>query len=285
MKVGVISKGSPDYLIDIVTDGLIRLLGRAQVALDYNVRGPAGGSYAHLLQGFEGPEPFDIHDADVLVASIRSVAAMSEWRRRTKKKAIAIVDGEDGDRIFEEYLYQVPVYFKREYLKNRAYHPKIKPLAFAAIPEKKPEGLSRDRSVFYCWNATHPCRNAYGSVLSSMGFPMVAQLKKSDYNRFLSKSLVAVVARGNGWDTYRYWEAPYFGAAILADRPGIVIPGNFIEGEEALFFDGPEDLKTKLKGMLEDKEKTLRIGAAGMKATLERHTSICRAKTVLEALA
>ena len=56
MKVGVISKGSPDYLIDIVTDGLIRLLGRQSVALDYNVRGGCSGSYAHLLQGFQGPE-------------------------------------------------------------------------------------------------------------------------------------------------------------------------------------------------------------------------------------
>lgn len=284
MKVGVISKGSPDYLIDVVTDGLIRLLGRKQVALDYNVRATLSGSYAHLLHGFEGPEPFDIHDADVLVASIRSLSALNEWRRRTKKKVIAVIDGEDGHRIFNEVLYQVRVYFKREYLKNCAYEAKIRPLPFAAIPENLPEGVVKDNSVFYSWNPTHHCRNEYSSILASMGFPIAAKLPKAQYNKALANSLIGIVVRGNGWDTYRYWETPYFGSAMLAQRPGIVIPGDFIDGQEAVFFDSPQDLKVKLKGLLDDRDKTAKIAAGGLQACRDRHVSTCRAKTVLEAL-
>lgn len=284
MKVGVISRGSPDYLIDIVTDGLIRLLGRQNVCLDYNVRSSPAGSYEHLLRGFQGPEPFNIYDADVLIASIRSLPALDEWRRRTKKKAIAVVDGEDGDRIADQALYQVRVYFKREYLKNRAYIAKIKPLPFAAIPEERPENVVRNGAVFYCWHSTHHCRNEYSSILASMGFPIAAKLPKAQYNKSLASSLIGVAVRGNGWDTYRYWETPYFGAAMLAQQPGIVIPGNFIDGQEAVFFDGPQDFRVKLKGMLQDRDKTLKIASAGAKASLTRHVSTCRAKTVLEAL-
>lgn len=284
MKVGVISKGSPDYLIDVVTDGLIRLLGRKSVALDYNVRGSMPGSYAHLLHGFQGPEPFDIHDADVLVASIRSLPALNEWKRRTKKKAIAVIDGEDGDRVIDDALYPVKVYFKREYLKNRAYAAKILPLPFAAIPENWPDSVVKNNSVFYSWHPTHPCRNEYSSLLTSMGFPQAAKLPKAQYNQTLANSLLGIVVRGNGWDTYRYWETPYFGAAMLAQRPGIVIPGDFIDGQEAVFFDNPQDLKVKLKGMLDDRDKTAKIAAGGLQACLQRHLSTCRAKTVLESL-
>lgn len=284
MKVGVISRGSPDYLIDIVTDGLIRLLGRQNVSLDYNVRGPCGGNYAHLLLGFKGPEPFDIHDADVLIGSTRSIPAIREWKRRTKKERIAVVDGEDGDQISSEILYAVSVYFKREYLKHRSYPGKVKPLPFAAIPETQPESVARNQAVFYSWYPTHHSRKELATVLSSLGFMASPNQEKAKYNACLANSMIGVVARGNGWDTYRYWETPYFGAAMLAQRPGIVIPGDFIDGQEAVFFDGPKDLKAKLKSMMVNREKTLKIASAGLKASMERHLSIHRAKTVLAAI-
>src|ERR1044072_7341503 len=122
MKIGVISKGSPDYLIDIVTDGLLRLLGRENISLDYNARGGWGGQYSQLLQNFSGPEPYDIHDAEVLIASLRSTQAARDWMKRTGRRKVAIVDGEDGVEI-RDVQRDVLVYFKREFLKNH-YHPK-----------------------------------------------------------------------------------------------------------------------------------------------------------------
>lgn len=284
MKVGVISKGSPDYLIDVVTDGLIRLLGRDSVSLDYNVRGGWGGPYAHLLEGFRGPEPFDIHDAEVLVASSRSSPAMRAWIKRTGKKAVAFLDGEDSQPILSDGLHGPKVYFKREYIKGRPYPGQVKPLPFAAIPEPIAQGVEIVNKVFYSGHNTHSFRGEVSKALVEMGFPPADNQEKSKYNICLMRSLIGIAIRGNGWDTYRYWEVPYFGAAMLAQRPGIVIPRDFEEGKEAVFFDGIPDMRLKLREMLTNVDRSVQIGLAGRKACLDRHLSVHRAKTVLEAL-
>ena len=284
MKVGVISSGSPDYLIDIVTDGLIRLLGRQSVSLDYNQRGGLGGAFAHLFSGFQGPEPFDIFESEVLIASSRSAAAMRQWIRKTGKKAVAFIDGEDSDPLALHDLNEVKVYFKREYLKGRNYPEKVRPLPFAAIPEPVFERSEIKEKVFYSGSYTHPFRGEVSKTLIEIGFPPAPSRDKAAYNSSIMSSLVGISVRGNGWDTYRYWEIPYFGAAMLAQRPGIVIPGDFVDGVEAVFYDDAADMKRKLLRMVEDVNRTVKIGEAGRKASLERHLSVNRARTVLEAL-
>lgn len=285
MRVGVISSGSPDYLVDIVTDGLIRLLGRDKVCLDYNVRSGWGGNYAHLLQGFVGPESFDIHDANVLVASSRSIPKMKAWAKKTGYcRPIAFLDGEDSEPLITHAGSEVKVYFKREYIKGRTYPGNVKPLPFAAIPEALIDGIEVNNSVFYAGHDTHPFRKEIGAALASMGIPPAPKLDKASYNKALMSSLVGVAVRGNGWDTYRYWEIPYFGAALLSQRLGIVIPGDYEEGKEALFYDSVSDFKVKLKTLMRDLDKTMEMARAGRAACTARHLSIHRAKTVLEAL-
>jgi glycosyl transferase family 1 len=285
MKVGVISCGSPDYLIDIVTDGLIRLLGRQSVSLSYNVRGAPGGNYAHLLQGFQGPEPFDIHDAEILIASTRSADPARDWEKRTgKKRPIALLDGEDLDEVYGHLFNHCKVYFKREYIKGRSYPAKVKPLPFAAIPEQLVDGLNRSRKVFYSANPTHPFREVIGGALVECGYEPAANQEKASYNKCLMESQVGVAVRGNGWDTYRFWEIPYFGACLLSQRPGIVIPKDFVDGQEAVYYDTAADFKEKLKALVRNPDKAVQIGKAGHKACMERHLSIHRAKTVLDAL-
>jgi hypothetical protein len=287
MKVGVISRGSPDYLIDIVTDGLIRVVGRSNLSIDYNVRFAADGKgpYQHLCQGMEGPEPFDLRDADILVASIRSLKEARQWKVKTGRTKIALIDGEDLGGIDAGGVAMAKMYFKREYFHFTPYPPNVRPLPFAAIPEALPTESSSREKVFYSGHPNHPFRNEITAALSSMGFPPAANQDKKDYNRSLRASLVGVAVRGMGWDTYRYWEIPYFGAALLSQRPGHVIPANFIEGEEAAFYDTAGDFQQKLRGMLAKPEETLRMAAAGHKAIQERHLSIHRARTILESLA
>lgn len=286
MKIGVISRGSPDYLIDIVTDGLVRLMGRQNLSVDYNVRLGTGGSgaYQHLCQGLQGPEPFDIHDAEVLIASSRSAEAARKWKARTGCPRVAIVDGEDLGTLDGSALAVARTYFKREYFNFTYYPSKVKPLPFAAIPEELPMEVPARRDAFYSGHPNHPFRKEIAAAMTSLGFPPAANQDKKDYNRSLRASLVGVAVRGMGWDTYRYWEIPYFGAALLSQRPGHVIPGNFVEDQEAVFYDTAGDFKTKLRIMLSKPEETLRIATAGHKALRERHLSVNRARTVLESL-
>lgn len=287
MKVGVISRGSPDYLIDIVTDGLIRLLGRQSVSVDYNIRHEvnSSGPYQHLCRGLNGPEPFPIEEADVLVASRRSMEALRRWIKQTGKGKVALIDGEDHDQIDVAAAGLVSVYFKREYFHFRPYPPNVRPLSFGAIPEEVPHHTVVDRKVFYSWHDTHPFRKEIAGVLSSMGFPPAPNEDKRDYNKRLARSLVGVSVRGNGWDTYRYWEIPYFGAALLAQRSPQVINGDFMEGVEAVYFSDADELRRLLKTMLDSPENTEAIGRAGRKAVLAKHLSRHRAQQVLEGVA
>lgn len=285
MKVGVISRGSPDYLIDIVTDGLIRLLGRSSVAVDYNVRfgSDSKGSYQHLCRGLSGPEPFDIHDADLLIASDRSIEAARRWKTKAKKSKIGILDGEDGSGLNSAGVSLAKVYFKREYLSGTRYAAKVRPLPFAAIPEEMPPEMKR-AGVFYSGAITHHFRKEIVEALASMGLPGAPRQDKAAYNRKLREASIGVAIRGCGWDTYRYWEIPYFGAALLAQRTGHIIPDNFRDGEEAVFYGTAAEFRTKLGWMMQHPEETARIGIAGQKAITDRHLSIHRAKTVLESL-
>lgn len=285
MRIGVISRGSPDYLIDIVTDGLIRLLGRQNLSLDYNARGGWGGQYAILLQGFQGPEPFDIHDADVLIGSVRSLDAVGAWMKRTGRSRVALIDGEDGPDIRSPWEHSVRVYFKREYLQGVDYIPSVRPLPFGAIPEKIPDVPRAGNPVFFRAHGSSPIRSEIGEVLKGLGYPVPSgRVEKDEYNRDLASSLVGVSARGGGWDTYRYWEVPYFGTALLSQRLGIVIPDDFEEGREAAFFSGMVDFKEKLTGMLKQPEETAAMGRRARERCLKRHMSIHRAQAVLEAL-
>ena len=208
---------------------------------------------------------------------------MKEWAKRSgKTRPIAILDGEDVEGLSSHLFNNCKVYFKREYLKGRSYPSKVKPLPFAAIPEQVVDGLEITRKAFYSGHATHPFRGEIDAVLRDLGFPAAPHQEKTAYNKCLMQSLVGVSVRGNGWDTYRFWEIPYFGACLLAQRPGIVIPQEFVDGHEALYYDNVMAFKAKLKALLDNPDKAVKIGEAGRKASLERHLSVHRAKSVLE---
>jgi len=272
MKVCVMSNGSPDYLIDIVADGMIRLLGRESVSLNYNVRCSNEPKFAQLFAGFECPDTFLPEEADILVASTRSLDSVSAWVARTGKKKVAVLDGEDDDMIREPWPGAVRVYFKREFIRGRVYAPNVRPLPFAAIPEPVCDNGSARRGVFFSAGNTAPIRHEIACDLASLGFPPTPPvMAKGEYNRSLASALVGVSVRGGGWDTYRYWETAYFGAALLSQRLMIEIPGDFVDGIEAAFFDGPAGFAAEL-------------GRAGRAACLERHLSTNRAKTVLDAV-
>lgn len=285
MRVGVISNGSPDYLIDIVTDGLIRLLGRHQVSLQYNVRGGWGGQYAILLQGFQGPEPFDIHEADVMIGSTRSFPEITAWIEKSGNRNVAIIDGEDDDRLRSEWVEKVHVYFKREYLKGCSYPKNVLPLPFAAIPEALPNITEIVHPVFFMAHGSSLIRGEISNMLRKVGYIAPSErIEKSDYNIALASSLVGISARGGGWDTYRYWEVPYFGVTLLSQRLQTVIPNDFTEGMEALFFSDVRQVPDILKTMLKDPVQAREMGRLGREKCLQYHLSMNRAKTVLESL-
>lgn len=263
-------------------DGLVRLLGRDNVALDYTQKSKWGGQYAILMDGIEQPNAFSIYDADIVVASTRSIPALRDWKVKTGKGRVAILDGEDGHVLHADPA-EAKIYFKREFYPGHSYPKNVKPLQFGAIPESFQNSPKAEGSVFFGAHGTNPFRWKIWEALTALGHPpMMERISKDEYNGKLISSMIGVSVRGGGWDTYRYWETPYFGVATLSDRLEIEIPNNFVEWEEAVFFDDIEDFKNKLRHMLARPEQTAAIACAGRKACLERHMSINRAKAVLD---
>jgi len=283
-RVALVSYGSPDYLIDIVTDGMIRVLGRENAHLVYNRTSPNESKISHLFSGFGGENTFPIVEADCLIASTRSdFKFVEDWMNATGKP-VALVDGEDDSIVRREHL-RVKVYAKREYLKGRQYHSNVIPLPFGAIPESRPSVAERKLPVFFRATRTDAIRPMILKEIEDLGLPIQTNpVSKDEYNRILAGALVGVSARGAGWDTYRYWEIAYFGCALLSQRHSLVIPGDFLEDEEVILFESMDEFSKKLKRLLLEPLVAMEFGKKVQKACLERHLSTHRAKTVLEAL-
>lgn len=286
MKAAVISNGSPDYLVDIVTDGLIRLLGRDKVHLRYNQTSTADPYRSQLMSGFGGQNKIDFLESNILVASVRTRPEDIEaWKKETQGGRVAIVDGEDDPEIRAPHYGVAFVYFKREFLQGAGYPKLVRPLPFAAIPEDRPEAPVRDIPITFAVGITSPIRIEILKTLQTMSVKVDTVMRvKREYNSILSRSVIGISARGAGWDTYRYWETAYFGCALLSQRMAIAIPENFVDGTEAVFFDGIDDFKKKLEGLLADPARAAAIGSASRDACMNRHLSIHRAKTVLESV-
>ena len=97
----------------------------------------------------------------------------------------------------------------------------------------------------------------------------------------LARSRIGISVRGLGFDTFRYWEVPAAGALLLAETPRTVIPGNFVDGREAAFAS-VDRLIERVPELLE--RGTEPVASAGHARLQEAHTSVNRARAVLDAL-
>lgn len=284
MKVSVIAYCFPDYMMEILSDGLVRLLGRENIHFQFNEAAPPDCMRAPIYQSLRQPNRFDLYDGDVLIISTRSgVNRLSDWISKTGKKSVAAIDGEDDMTVRDDFRRVSKVYFKREVALNSPFVG-VRPLVFGAIPELVPT-MERTRKVAFLGKVTSLARQEIWSVLTGLGLPSQEPLRsKEKYNEVLASSLVGISVRGAGWDTYRYWENAYFGCAPLCERSKIQVPENFVEGQEAIFFDGIPDFQSKLKMLLDDPARAKSLGIAAQRACHGRHLSINRARTVLEAL-
>lgn len=177
---------------------------------------------------------------------------------------------------------------------------KLLPLPFAVVPTAFPAAPARTHDITFLGSATHPLRAKLVEQLRDLEtegldiripddpltekdrYRFDLRLSWTQYMEELSASRVALSVRGNGFDTYRYWEIPYAGSALLAETPRTVIPNNFVDGAEAVFAE-PRDLPHAARRLARSDEAE-QIAAAGHEKLLSAHLSRHRAETVLERL-
>lgn len=209
--------------------------------------------------------------------------------------------GGDARRLGFESLYDSVVnkyhfkhIFKREYLIDKKYADNVYPfpMSFKLQPVEFPVEKKYDVS---CWCVeSDPIRTQALSILENLydcrsnGTTLGQTFRKYKrkglgYLRELGSSRISCNFRGVGWDTLRYWEIPAVQSLMVSQKPGIVIPNNFIHGEHVLFCkDDLSDLVDLIDYYLLHDDETKEISASAHTFSMKHHTNIQRAEYFLE---
>ncbi|MGC9069043.1 MAG: glycosyltransferase family protein [Thermoprotei archaeon] len=103
------------------------------------------------------------------------------------------------------------------------------------------------------------------------------------YVKIIAKSKLSVSIPGGGFDTYRYWEIPYHGTALISWEPWIKIPDNFINEESAIFFKKINELEKRILDYLKS-DRWESISKNGREHFLQKHTPEKRVRYIFSLL-
>lgn len=176
--------------------------------------------------------------------------------------------------------------FKRELLQGVVYEGDPVPLPFG-YPESFSQALelfSTDKktAVFWAGKKEYGLRPLYLRRLENIiGMPLDVRYDQESYKQKLRNSLIGLSFFGYGFDTVRYWELPANGVMLLAERPPIQIPHNFVDGESAVFFDNVAEMEEKLEYYINHPEAARQIAIKGHEHYLKYHTATARAHTFI----
>src|SRR5205823_6487012 len=106
-----------------------------------------------------------------------------------------------------------------------------------------------------------------------------------DYMRELAATKIGLSFWGAGDDTLRYWEIACAGSLLVTQKPRSPVPDNFIHRQEAVFVqDDLSDLVECVDYYCDHDGEREKIAAAGREKFLRHHTTVARARYVLDAL-
>jgi len=135
---------------------------------------------------------------------------------------------------------------------------------------------NHERAYYVALLKTYLNKNGAKSFLSSK------IVNKVKYIDIIRKSKAGLATRGTGYDTWRYWEVPCYGAALLSQKTPILIPNNFIDNESALFFKNFDELKYKLQKYVIKSNEWEEIAKNGQRQFFKYHTPKNRVEYILD---
>ena len=265
----IITHDNSDYGMDTLFDGLCRVLGAHNVTefpwkpvlhgknpadahnypCTFNYPGEPK-AVNHIVKGLTDRQ-FDF----IIYADVVQMAYPEEIRRimdAGRNLPVVLYDSWDNcytpmDLILKHIGREsVDLYLKREMLSSIDYGPRAFPLPFGYPDENIATRVvkNRENDVFWAGKRVWGLRSLYLEQLENLlGRTFNATFPQAEYTELLQKSLIGVSFFGSGFDTVRYWEIPAHGGMLLAERPPIAIPHNFIDGQTAVFFDDLPELR------------------------------------------
>lgn len=192
-------------------------------------------------------------------------------------------------------------YFKREYSKLINYPDNCYSLPLCAfIPHMKAFILpykNREYSINASFTNTNPCRKPIYKAIKQNFQHLKNELNyqwawskwgqhrwtQQDYWKQLAKTRITVSPLGNGTQCIRDFEAAAFSLAAIQEKT-TEIENIYIDGEECILFNTPDELVDKIRFYLENEGLSEKIYLAGLKKTAEYHMPVNRSKKILEVL-
>lgn len=122
--------------------------------------------------------------------------------------------------------------------------------------------------------------------LSEEGGTRQGRLSNVEYHQRLAGAKIAVALNeGGGSDNNRYWESVAHGCVLVSDQPRHGIPDNFVDGQEAFFYQSIEHAVEIIARLAEDDALRLRVATAGFAKFWNTHTTAGRARYLLQSVA
>ena len=200
-----------------------------------------------------------------------------------------------------KYQYLMWYYRARNSVKDASWH--TFPIPQIAIPPKRSNSLNftvlhheykkendKDIDVSLIGRLTNWSRIKFVNKLKLIGKTHGLNIcvnnkgvSPEEYVSIIQRSKIAISLPGAGYDTFRYWEIPYYGTCLLSQRLPIEIQDNFINGVSALFFNGERDMEQSILQALKG-DHYEEIAKNGKVFFEKYHTDVKRAGRLLEVL-
>lgn len=322
MRVLYVNSGGVDYLQDLLRSGLRKLLGRDLIDWGWNKRYHLPFWSHPENMGYAGPcsptlKDFSKHgDIDAVVIGACKKEALERYLKIQKfipkRTKVIFIDGGDepelgGDLrresafhlLHEMMTYREPdLLFKRELLDDIE-QPAVKPLpmAFNLSAAESLRKVKKQYKVAFWAVESHPIRTQALAILETQfdckeNGTIRGQLfskyhrKGQRYLEELAACQIVLNFRGAGWDTLRYWEAPAIGSLLVSQKPQIVIPNDFVHGEEVIHIGVDfQEMLDVCRHYLINADKAEEITKNAHAKLKKFHTDVARADNVLRELA
>lgn len=143
---------------------------------------------------------------------------------------------------------------------------KIHSLNLSVIENQYTDHNSLDIDVSLVAKVTNRLRLFYSNALRNIAkrnglniYINTTGLNFDDYQNIILRSKLVISLPGAGYDSFRYWEIPYYERCLLSYRLPIIIKNNFVDYESALFFSSLKEFEEKiLWGLKNDNYENLR---------------------------
>lgn len=202
--------------------------------------------------------------------------------------------GFNSHRWFVEHLKpvynKIDIHYKVDYIKNKVCnYEKIYPFYLSAPYEKiineiKEIKSFEDRKYDVCFIAgnSHKNREKYFNILKNLkvGNNIIEfgahKYSLNEYFNIINDSKIFISVRGNGWSNTRNVEGPICGAALFSEEIEISIPNDYVNRENAVFFNEKTLIPLLEEYIYSDKLRVLSKNS--IEYCINNHTSVERAR-------